>query len=169
MGEVCRDKHGGGAAEGEPEWATVMARLWPHLEALDIPPYGPGHSPREAANALVQRFAALPEPKDPALTHAIADTITALGFHRLGSKLKLRCPDVDIEITLDNRVRAYRVKAPKHEHFLHWMQRMPGRRWDADKLVNVIPVDCRRGLYEALRSCFPGKLVRGPKGVFRIA
>lgn len=169
MGEVCREKHGYGAAEGEADWLSVAVLLLPHLEVLDIPAYGPDHSQREAANVLVQRFAALTEPKDPTLTHAIADAVSALGFARLGAKLKTRCPEVDIEITLDNRARAYSVKAPKHEHFLHWMQRMPGRRWDKVKLVNVIPVDCRSGLYEALRSCFPGKLVRGPKGLFRLA
>jgi len=140
MGPDCRKKHG---------YDAVFELL--------------SDQDRVAANKLVHDAAL----KDDAETLGAAISgLHLLGFVKLASIIiKRRVPVV---ITLSNQRTAYLVKTPFSEAAVRWWHRIPGRRWDRDEKVNVVPVAAKDTLWALLKAVYPGQLLAGPQGIKQI-
>jgi hypothetical protein len=109
----------------------------------------------------------------------IADAIEGLGLAELAGKIRERFtravqvaernPDITIVLGADG---AYRVNTPfrrgSKEEFIAAWRAIPGRRFDRNGNVNVVPASQKPALWALLRRFFPGKYGKGPSGVFRV-
>ena len=76
--------------------------------------------------------------------------------------------EVQIKIIEDKGM--LRVETPfrrgAREGFVNAWRQIPGRRWMFG--ANYVPMTQKAALHELLRTYFPNKYVKGPKGVFRL-
>jgi hypothetical protein len=91
-----------------------------------------------------------------------------LGFDKLAEICLKRCRVVVIE----ERGSVLAVSTPYSEEAADGFRAIPGRRWDREAKVNLVPntQDGKRALMDrVLRRCFLGAAALGPKGAFAIA
>jgi hypothetical protein len=117
---------------------------------------------RATVNAIVYRIAA-GIPLDE-LIPAI-ETIRAFGFAKLADTLLKRKATVTIEDRGDGTLA---VHTPYHSDFVSRLKTVtPWRKWSPEIKAWVISrggEDTARKLWTAIKWCFPGALVIGPKG-----
>ena len=157
MGPHCRKAHGYADAQGEANWALVMAELDSVLAVAEV---NPEMGQRKAANVVVHRIACLGEALPQLL--AMVNALRALGFTKLAARITQRWASIRIEETPEG----LSVKTPFNEDFVPAARAIPGRRWV--KPVNIFPASSKPQLWAALRKCFAGRIASGPKGLFVI-
>ena len=167
MGPVCRERAGLDGAGTGADWPAVVALLAGtgiDLSAADA---------RRTANRVVHRIAADQGASDvPVLLGAL----TALGFDGVASAVRdhldVKVPAVEVTAAEGNRLDVT-LKGLDTETFnavVCALRGVPGRRWDAERKVNVIPTAAKRALWNALASTLPaGAQIRGAKGVHTVA
>ena len=151
VGPVCREKFGYTESQGEPDWAE-----YERTGAAELGYVARQLTPRELVNALVRRVAI--DPNAQTVPRDIV-AIDALGFYTLASTLAERVRDATtVEITTepDRWGGLLIVQAPYSEALTYELRAVRGRRWDAARKVNTVPVACGPALDAALRRALPG-------------
>lgn len=90
--------------------------------------------------------------------------LRALGFNSLAERIEKRA----IAVRIQKEGGRLLVKTPYSDEVAAAFRLIPGRRWDRERKVNVIPVNQRRALWALLCRHFDGEQGVGPKGVFTI-
>jgi len=85
-----------------------------------------------------------------------------LGFKKLAERIAVRL--FSIRIVAEGPTLA--VFTPYTERGVRALAAVPGRRWDAEKHANVVPVTAKNQLWKALKYAFPGYELLGPDGQF---
>jgi hypothetical protein len=141
MGPVCRKRHGFNLAVADEV--------------------------RVAANKLVYAIALENSSGKPnaGLILDYALVLRGMGFEKLSGILIKRTAAVKIEAEGDMLA----VHTPYSPEAVAAFRTIPGRRWDKDRKLNLVPVGCRRELFNLLTQCFPKRSGIGPKGAFVLA
>ena len=113
---------------------------------------------REAANKLVHAIAAGNDGPDAAAKCA---ELKGLGFVKLADRIMDRLAVVTITRDPDGRLA---VKTPYSPEMVEAMRRIPGRKWDMSRKINVFPHSARRDIYTALQAVYLGGIGIGPDG-----
>ena len=170
VGPECRKKHGFNVATGEPNWdefalnmhAASDARPIANSTKLTAAEYGKTMSTREYCNLLTHHIAA--NPSDSRAPHYVA-AIAALGYTKLAAKLADRAGSIKITVEGDMLL----VQAGYSDKFVSVMRGVRGRRWDAAKKLNTVPVAFAADLTRALRSVYsPTTLIVGRNGSVKL-
>jgi len=160
VGPKCRERHGYGEAQGEPDAKAYQAAMCVPLQTT---------ATQTIANYLTHRIAA--DPSAPSVSSSIA-AIDALGFHRLAAKLADRAMGPLIEVDEDRDPRGSPilvVRTPFSEELLGALCRVPGRHWDEARRATTFPVSSAVALAATLRRMFPPTtLVRGRDGRLKL-
>lgn len=141
-------------------------------------PEGVDESDRALANKHVHHAAIAAQNGNVEKVLAFAKMIQELGFETLSVKVERRFKrgmkrverKADIVITEDGKdfiVRTPYRRGEKDKFIKAWRS-IPGRRYDRPQRVNRIPMAQRSALWDLLRTFFPNKWGKGPKGVFRV-
>lgn len=88
-----------------------------------------------------------------------------LGFAKLASKIAIRLMSIRVMADPTNPAQLL-VTTPYTQIGVREIAAIPGRRWDAENYVNVIPVSQKNTLWRALLRAFPGYDMLGPDGNF---
>lgn len=88
-----------------------------------------------------------------------------LGFVKLASKIAIRLMSIKVMADEQNP-KLLNVTTPYTQNGIDAMRSIPGRRWDSENYVNVIPVEQKAALWKALLTAFPGYDMLGPDGNF---
>lgn len=94
------------------------------------------------------------------------DSLRERSKHAHKVEKRIAVDDFDVVLTRDGDV--WRVATPYVAAATNDWRTLPGRRWDGQQGVNVVPYRESRSLDALLRRHYAGKLARGPKGVFVI-
>lgn len=133
-------------------------------------PHGGDLSPERAeANRLIHRVAVL-QCEGPEVRDAL-DTLVRLGFDRVAERLRDRLAELTsrAEIVIHDAGLVLEVRTPKPTAAqLDVMRAIPGRRYDRERRLNIIPKAAKRQLFEALTLAFPGVRGVGPRGLFTL-
>lgn len=166
VGPDCRKKHGFNDAQGEPDFAAANLALQNYSAFEALPDAPPGEDKtveaRRLVNALVHRIALEQRSED---VYAATNAIRALGFSKLADVIARRLAHVVIERQGGELV----VRTLYSPEVVTAFRKVPGRRYDSEVKRNRFPESSARALFAALRECFPGRTVAGPKGVFVLA
>lgn len=162
MGPVCRERAGLSSEGTGADWPRVVALLagsGVDLSTADA---------RKAANRIVARIAAAQQSEGvPALLGALE----ALGFaavaEAIRTHLKMRVPTVSVAVEGDRfTVTVADLDRETFGAVVAALRGVPGRWFDGDRKVNVVPSRARVQLWRALNAALPaGAHVVGPKGV----
>jgi hypothetical protein len=137
IGPDCRKKHGYNAA----------------IEALT-------EADRAEANRLVHWVACA---TDGMAILATECQLRLLGFNKLADIIVERCAAVRVRA---REVGLLSVATPYNENATGAWRRIPGRRWDGEKKVNVVPTSSKAAVWALLKTYFNGALghsdARGP-------
>jgi len=101
-----------------------------------------------------------------------AKKIDEQGLSNVASKIVKRYEKVEdkVEITITVEQGMYRVTTPfrrgARKEFVNAWQQIPERRWILG--ANYIPLSQKPALIVLLRTYFPNKYGKGPKGIFRL-
>lgn len=147
---------------------SVEAGIGPDCADRVGMPHGFGGD-REEANALIHKIAAL-RCEGPEIAPAI-DRLRALGFPRAASILVERVAAIAAraKIEIVDAGLVFEVSTPKPDEVqLAAFRAIPGRRYDRERRLNIIPKSARRELFTALAKAFPGELAAGPRGPFTL-
>jgi hypothetical protein len=144
----------------------------------EIFPEGIEESDRKIANEHVFHAAVAAQRGGVEKVLEYAELIRKLGFVKLADKVARRFvkgaerADRNPEITICEENGKLLVSTPyrrgKAEEFIKAWRAVPGRWFDRSRSVNVVPSSSKEQLWELLKTYFPGKWGKGPKGVFRI-
>ena len=166
MGPTCRGRAGLDGAGTGADWPAVVALLagtGVELESADA---------RRTANRVTHRIAADQSAADvPALLSAL----DALGFAGVAKAVRdhLGVSVPAVEVIVDGDRLNVTLRGLDSETFaavVAALRGVPGRRWDAARKVNVIPVRARRQLWGALNTALPvGAHITGPQGTRVVA
>lgn len=119
---------------------------------------------REEANQLVHAVAIH---QDGIEVAQAAKRLRELGCLKLATKIEQRACDVVIWAEAE----ALAVRTPPvvdlYALAAYWRS-IPGRKWDANRRINLVPRDQKRALLRLLKTFYVGKLACGPKGAFKI-
>jgi len=141
-------------------------------------PEGVDDCDRKIANEHVHAAAIAAQGGHAEKVVEIAGMIRDLGFTELADKVERRFKtgvakaerNADIEITEDGDDLL--VKTPYRrgdaDAFVQAWRDIPGRRYDRATKCNRIPKASKNALWGLLRTFFPGKWGKGPKGAFRV-
>jgi hypothetical protein len=156
VGPTCAKKYGFGVAQGAADWtaaAALAGRAGVVLASTD--------DARKAANALVYRCAAL---QGDATIPDLVAAIGALGFAKVAEAIARNLVPVVVSVTDEGDRLA--VDAPYLPTLTAALQAIPGRQWDRERKLNVVPAAERRALWIAFRKTLaPGTVVVGTRGV----
>lgn len=143
-----------------------------------IYPEGIDDSDRKIANEHVFHAAIAAQRGQVEKVLEYAELILKLGFTELAEKVSRRFmdgaekverdPDITIEETGDVMVVKTPFRRGAKDEFINAWRQIPGRRFDRQRLANVVPKTSKAAVWGLLREFFPGKWGRGPKGVFRV-
>ncbi len=107
-----------------------------------------------------------------------ANAIRKLGFPELADKVAQRFVNgververnADITICEENGnlIVTTPYRRGKADEFIAAWRAIPGRWFDRKRGANVVPVAAKAALWTLLRTYFPGKWGKGPKGAFRV-
>lgn len=156
IGPTCARKAGVDDVAHAPDWTRVRAILTP----LDVTV---PDDARRAANALVHRVGRDPHGAD---VPRYVEAIEALGYLRLAATLAEHLVPARAHVARegDRLVVSAEVPATHFDGLVVALRAVPGRRWDRDRKVNVVPVASKRALWEALTRALPrGALVIGDR------
>jgi len=104
-----------------------------------------------------------------------AEAIGGLGLVELAEKVRSRFKKIHespqkADIVIEVEGGMLKVKTPyrrgRSQEFVKAWRRIPGRRYRDGH--NYVPVTQKKALFELLCEYFPGKVGRGPKGIFRV-
>lgn len=129
IGPICREKHGFNAPDTDPDHAAAARAL----EGTGIAPV-PGDA-RATCNRIIYRLALAAggeAGREPAVVSGAINACAALGFTRLASVLREKLAPVTITTG-----EVVTVSAPWEPEWVAASHRLPGRRWDAARKVNV--------------------------------
>jgi hypothetical protein len=130
--------------------------------------HGYGHEAdaagRTEANALVHAIAVH---QDGVEVEEAVTRLQELGFVVLAARIAKRVADVTI-LPLNGKLA---VHTPYKAEATPAFRAVPGRTWDKDAKVNLVPetAEAKKALHKLLSKHFAGRLAYGPKGLFRIA
>ena len=116
---------------------------------------------REEANRLVHQIAVR---QDGPEVGAACGRLQELGFVKLAARVLERVASVRIIEEGSDLV----VESAYSPEAVALLRKVPGRRWDGERKVNVFPAGARLALWAALRAAYPGSIGSGPRGVFFI-
>jgi hypothetical protein len=122
---------------------------------------GAAEEARAEVNKLVHFIACRQDGIDVARA---AERIRELGFAKLADRILDRV--VAIRITAFGDV--FHVATPFRDDAVCGWRTIPGRRFDRDLKINVVPLASRAALWSLLRVYFKGALATGPRGPFVI-
>lgn len=166
MGPVCRAKAGLDGAGAGADWPRVVALLAGSGIDLSTP------DARRVANRIVNRIAAAQQSESvPALLGAL----DALGFagvaKAIREHIKVRVPTVSVALEGDRfTVTVADLDRETFGAVVAALRSVPGRWFDGDRKVNVVPSRARVQLWRALNTALPaGAHIAGPKGVSVVA
>ncbi len=117
---------------------------------------------RDAANKLVYKIAILQ--KGPEVVAAVNE-IRVMGLAVLANRIAERLAAVVIE----ENGEVLAVYTPYREEAVFAMKKIPGRKWDKENKVNLVPVAQKMALLKFLQTYFKGCLAYGKKGLFVVA
>lgn len=123
---------------------------------------------RTEANAIVYAIALL-DKRGIALAAPSLARLRLLGFSQLADRIAERLPEVKPAIAIALEGGMYIVSAPYDARHVERMRRVPGRRFNWERKVDMVPVASKRALWDALRASFAGALAQGPQGAFVLA
>ncbi len=114
--------------------------------------------------------------KSPGLHGSICDAIESLGWPKLAALLRTSIATVEIRVS-KARPDHYAVWVQKEVNSMAWYRtlcRVAGigyghRLQKAEGRGLLIPMSCKRGLWEAMLSFFPGDIARTPAGTIKIS
>ena len=141
-------------------------------------PEGIDDCDRKIANEHVHKAAIAAQKGNVETVLELSELIRELGFIDLANKVQRRFKNgaakaqrkADIVIIEDGDDLL--VKTPfrrgDKDAFVEAWRKIPGRRYDRAKRLNRVPKDAKAGLWDLLRTFFPNKWGKGPKGVFRV-
>jgi hypothetical protein len=157
MGPTCRKKHGFDRPDLDVAIESLTFPIEAELRA---------NTTREIANRIVYRVAIGVSHKDlhPIKLANYLSTLAAIGFVKLSNSLAKQ----SVKVTITEENNSFIVESDYNESFVAMSRRIAGRRWNAEKKVNVFPVSSKAEVFAALRSCYPGSIGNGPKGFFAI-
>jgi len=151
VGPDCRRKHGYNEAQLPADFALaakVLAKANVELDLTDS---------HRAANKLVWLVAVN---SNGALVACYVEAIAALGFVRMAKRIAKRLGAVEVE-SVGSTLRVS-MSYEMASGMIDALRRIPGRVWDREEKVNVIPATARVALWQALRAALPrGTLVVG--------
>jgi Family of unknown function (DUF6011) len=161
VGPECRRKHGFAKPDTEVGYTAACTLVSEVPEAAEI--LAGTTTVRELVNRLVYRIA-----RDQSGPHVITWTnaVRALGYAKLAARIAKRLAEVEIDT--DGAVYVVRARRFSDEH-LAAMRSVPGRRRDRESGCDRVPLSSRRALFDALTKAHPGRVARGPKGLFMFA
>lgn len=113
---------------------------------------------RLEANRLVYQIAAS---QDDALSAERCDRLRDLGFVKLAARIMERLATVVVSRDHDGRLT---VQTPYDPAVVDAMRRIPGRKWDPERKINVFPASSNRELYAMLSRYYRGKIGVAPSG-----
>lgn len=151
------------AACGKPlvDAASVEAGMGPDCRARLLNKVEVSEADRKEANQLVYKIAIVQNGMDAVEPLA---RLRDLGFHNLADRIEKRC----VAVKIVDHAGTYIVKTPYNEDSLHAWRRIPGRHWDGENEVNVVPHAQRQALWGLLKQFYSGAIATGPKGPFVI-
>jgi len=171
IGPVCRRKY-----QYEDAYPCSEAQMRPVVEALinaentlEVVEFASrvecailANDSRKAANLLVHFASTEALPLAIAATHGLR----LLGYTALADVVQERLCTVRIEERPDGMLA---VRTAWNPAFVAAVRNVPGRRWDGEAKVNLIPGAQRPALWRVLQATFAGAQGVGPKGPFVIA
>lgn len=172
VGPECRKKHGFTQPDVAVDVVAVVSAL---AATLPVDVYmeltakaALSTEARACANVLVYRIAC---EQDGPLVAAYVAALDKLGFKKLAERIARRIGKVEV---FEDGSGFWVVKTPFNETFVSLVRGLPGRRYDAEKKANRIPVPqlpsektrVRQMLWGALKRSFrAGTVVYGDRGV----
>jgi hypothetical protein len=117
---------------------------------------------RQRANAIVYAIAL--EQTGPGVVEGCVE-LRELGFVTLADRILHRLKTIIISHDQDGMLV---LKSPYDPDAVRALARIPGRRWDKDRKVNVFPINQKRALWLVLLEHYQGLMGVGPKGAFEI-
>lgn len=158
IGPTCAKNAGVGDAAHAADWervAKVLARVSLAPASDDA---------RREANRLVHRIGH--DPLAAEVPHLI-EAIEALGYLKLAATLAAHITPVTVRVEVEGDTLAVSADLPHGEvfdAFVAAMRNLPGRRWNGERKVNVVPLRSRAALWDALKDCLPdGSVVIGTR------
>lgn len=129
---------------------------------------------QEACNKLTWQAAIAAEGGKVEEVRQIAESIRNLGLSVLADKVSQRFVNAEkkVKIRITASGETLRVATPFKRsdsgNFIQAWTDIPGRKFDRNDNVNVVPVTQKGRLWQLLMRFFPGEFGEGPKGLFRI-
>lgn len=117
---------------------------------------------RQAANKLVHDLAA--GAFEGAALVGVLNDLRALGFAKLSGRIAYK----KAVIAIEEGPGGLWVRTPYRPESVPSFRRIPGRHWDGERKVNIIPETRKADLWQVLRAHFAGALAVGPKGAFLV-
>ena len=145
MGPVCRSRHGFNLKVADE--LRVAANKLVYAIALE-------HSSGKPNAGLILDYALV---------------LKSMGFEKLSAVLIKRTAAVKIEAEPSPFGEMLSVVTPFSPEAVAAFRTIPGRRWDKERKLNLVPVGCRRELFNLLTKHFPKRSGIGPKGAFVLA
>jgi len=165
LGPTCAEKAGVGEAAHEADWTRALAVLAAvTIDGASLSSWS--CDARAVCNALVHRVG-----RDPlaAEVPAIVEAIEALGYLKLAATLADRLVPVTVRVEAEGEALVVSADLPRgavFEAFLAEMRRVPGRRWNSERKVDIIPAKSRKHLFAALLNGLPeGAVIVGTRVV----
>lgn len=147
MGPHCRRRAGLTSDGTGADWTQareILARA--RLEAV-------GEDARATANRVVARIAA---DQSAPVVPVLLSALTALGFAGVAEAVREHLRPACVEVLPEGeRAYAVRVEGIDRHTFaalVDALRRVPGRRYDGERKVSVVPVTSRAALWQALRD-----------------
>ena len=167
VGPECRRKHGYTKAQGSADWMqahTILmaSSLWENadLEHTFVNAQNTDDA-RRASNAFVHYIAAHQTGVDVLVA---VNVVRLLGYTTLADRMVKRLATVRIEVVSGRLL----LKAPYSDAAVMAFRTIPGRVWDKTTKQTSFPIEQKRSVFEALKSCFAGAIGFGPKGLFTL-
>lgn len=158
IGPTCAKNAGVGDEAHAAEWERVAKAL----ARVNLTPSS--DDARREANRLVHRIGH--DPHAAEVPHLL-EAIEALGYLKLAATLAAHITPVTVRVEVEGDALAVSADLPRGEvfdAFVAAMRNVRGRRWDGDRKVNVIPMQSRGALWDALKDCLPnGAVVIGTR------
>lgn len=162
IGPDCREKHGYGEAQGDPNWDAALVYVSnvavDGCEADLGLPAGDAH---KAANWLTHKIAI--EQTGPRVL-GYTNAIRALGYSKLAARLEKRLAKVHIESANGRFV----VHTPYNPDAIEAFRKINGRKWEKESKAWSFPAEFKKAVWEILCGYFAGSVGMGPKGLFQI-